>query len=171
MSTSSTSLAASNVSVLGGLYRRFCAAAHLLRSPFLLFVRLYWGWQFMQTGWGKLHNLSHVTEFFSSLGIPAPGVMAPAISCLEFFGGILLMVGLATRLIGLVLAGNMLVAYITSDRMALTSIFSDPGKFYIADPFTFLFASLIVFIFGAGLFSLDAVIDRNWLSRRSPTSA
>jgi len=123
----------------------------------------------MQTGWGKLHGLSHVRDFFASLGIPAPGVMAPAIASLEFFGGILLIVGLGTRLIGLVLAGNMLVAYITADRMALGSIFSDPGKFYIADPFTFLFASLISLVFGAGIFSLDALIDKVWLSRRSPT--
>lgn len=171
MSTSSASLAAPKVSSLSGLYHRFCAAARLLRSPFLLFVRLYWGWQFMQTGWGKLHNLPHVTQFFASLGIPAPGLMAPFISCLEFFGGILLISGLGTRLIGLLLAGNMLVAYITSDLPALKSIFSDPGKFYIADPFTFLFASLIVFIFGAGLFSLDAVIDKMWLNRRGLTSA
>ncbi len=171
MSTSSTSLPATKASGLSGLYRLFCSAAHLLRSPFLLFVRLYWGWQFMQTGWGKLHNLSHVTQFFSSLGIPAPGLMAPAISCLEFFGGILLIVGLGTRLIGFLLACNMLVAYITGDLMALKSIFSDPGKFYIADPFTFLFASLIVLIFGAGFFSLDAIIDRKWLNHRGITSA
>ena len=171
MSTSSTSLPATKASGLTSLYHYFCEACRLLRSPFLLFVRLYWGWQFMQTGWGKLHNLSHVTEFFSSLGIPAPGLMAPAISCLEFVGGILLIIGLATRVIGLLLAGNMLVAYITSDRMALTSIFSDPGKFYVADPFTFMFASLIVLIFGAGLFSLDAVIDRKWLNHRGITSA
>jgi putative oxidoreductase len=171
MSTSSTSLAAPNMPGLIRLYHHFCATSRVLRSPFLLFVRLYWGWQFMQTGWGKLHNLSHVTEFFSSLHIPAPGLMAPAISCLEFFGGILLIVGLGTRLIGFLLACNMLVAYITGDLMALKSIFSDPGKFYIADPFTFLFASLIAFIFGAGLFSVDALIDRAWLSRRGVTSA
>ena len=171
MSTSSTSVAAANATGLHWIYGRFCAATRLLRSPFLLFVRLYWGWQFAQTGWGKLHNLSHVKEFFGSLGIPAPGVMAPFVSCLEFFGGILLIVGLGTRLIGLMLAGNMLVAYITSDVMALKSIFSDPGKFYVADPFTFLFASLIAFIFGAGLFSLDAVIDKAWLGRKGITSA
>jgi putative oxidoreductase len=171
MSTSSAPIAASGTSSLSGLYRRFCDASLLLRSPFLLFVRLYWGWQFMQTGWGKLHNLSHVHDFFASLGIPLPGLMAPAIASLEFFGGILLMVGLATRLIGLLLAGNMFVAYLTSERMALTSIFSDPGKFYVADPFTFLFASLIAFIFGAGLFSLDALIDKVWLSRKSLTNA
>ena len=145
-----------------GLCGRLFDLADYLRSPFLLLVRLYWGWQFMQTGWGKLHNLGHVKEFFTSLGIPAPGVMAPAIATLEFVGGILLIVGLGSRLIGLLLAGNMLVAYITSDREALGSVFSDPGKFYIADPFTFLFASLIVLVFGAGLFSLDALIARRY---------
>ena len=140
-----------------GHFNRLCA---YLQSPFLLLIRLYWGWQFTQTGWGKLHNLSHVRDFFGSLGIPAPAVMAPAISTLEFVGGLLLIVGLGTRLIALLLAGNMLVAYLSSDREALVSIFSDPGKFYNADPFTFLFAAVIVLVFGAGLFSLDALIAR-----------
>jgi putative oxidoreductase len=140
---------------ISGLYCRFKHYAARLDSPFLLLVRLYWGWQFMQTGWGKLHNLAHVRDFFASLNIPAPGFAAPAVASLEFFGGMLLIVGLATRLTGLLLACNMFVAYVTSDREALGSIFSDPGKFYIADPFTFLFASLIVLVFGAGFFSLD----------------
>lgn len=145
---------------LAALYGRFAHLADYLQSPFLLLVRLYWGWQFLTTGWGKLHNLGHVIEFFRSLGIPAPGAMAPFVATLEFVGGMLLIVGLASRLIGLLLAGNMLVAYITSDREALGSVFSDPGKFYVADPFTFMFAALIVLVFGAGLFSLDAVIAR-----------
>jgi putative oxidoreductase len=149
-----------SASGIAGLYGRFAHCADFLQSPFLLLVRLYWGWQFLQTGWGKLHNLGHVKEFFTSLGIPAPGVMAPAIATLEFVGGILLIVGLGSRLIGLLLAANMFVAYVTSDREALSSVFSDPGKFYIADPFTFLFASLIVLVFGAGLFSIDAAIAR-----------
>ncbi len=140
---------------ISGYYCIFKHYAARLDSPFLLLVRLYWGWQFAQSGWGKLHNLPHVTEFFTSLGIPAPAFTATAISSLEFFGGILLIVGLATRITGFLLACNMLVAYITADREALASIFRDPGKFYIADPFTFLFASLIVLIFGAGFFSLD----------------
>jgi putative oxidoreductase len=54
----------------------------------------------------------------------------------------------------------MLVAYWTADHEALVSIFSDPGKFYVADPYTFLFASLMVVILGAGLFSLDALVAR-----------
>ncbi len=141
-------------------YSRFAAAASYLQSPFLLAIRLYWGWQFAQTGWGKLHSIPKITSFFASLNIPFPAVNAHFISGLEFFGGILLILGLGSRLIGLLLAANMFVAYWTADHIALTAIFSDPGKFYVADPFTFLFASLIVLIFGAGLFSLDTLLAR-----------
>ena len=52
------------------LYKLLIAAASSLQSPFLLLVRLYWGFQMTQTGWGKLHNLAKVAEFFTSLGIP-----------------------------------------------------------------------------------------------------
>ena len=82
------------------------------------------------------------------------------ISTLEFIGGILLMLGLFSRPIAFLLACNMFVAYWTADREALTSVFSDPGKFYVADPYTFLFASLMVLIFGAGLFAVDTLIAK-----------
>lgn len=142
------------------LYRRITAGLSLLQSPMLLAVRLYWGFQFAQTGWGKLHNLGRITEFFAGLNVPAPAFTAPAISSLEFVGGILLMLGLFSRPIAFLLACNMFVAYWTADRDALTSVFSDPGKFYAADPYTFLFASLMVLIFGAGLFAVDTLIAR-----------
>lgn len=129
-----------------------------LQSPFLLAVRLYWGWQFAQTGCGKMHHLAKITAFFMSLNIPLPSFNAHFIAGLEFFGGILLIFGLGTRLVGFLLAANMFVAYWTADREALGSIFSDPGKFYVADPYTFLFASLLVLIFGAGFLSLDRIV-------------
>lgn len=150
---------------LARLYARFSKVAAYLYSPFLLAVRLYWGWQFAQTGWGKMHNISKITGFFASLNIPFPSISAHFVSGLEFVGGILLILGLGSRLIGLLLAGNMLVAYWTADHEALTSIFSDPGKFYVADPYTFLFAALMAFIFGAGLFSIDALLAKT-LSKR-----
>jgi putative oxidoreductase len=142
-------------------YAMASAALSHLQSPFLLAVRLYWGWQFAQTGWGKLHNLPKIVDFFTSLNIPFPAANAHFVSGLEFVGGILLILGLGSRLIGLLLAGNMFVAYWTADHDALVSIFSDPGKFYVADPYTFLFASLMVLIFGAGLFSVDTLIERS----------
>ncbi len=139
---------------------KYCQYADYLQHPFLLFVRLYWGIQLMQSGWGKLHNLDKVTDFFTSLGLPAPGFTATAISSLEFFGGLLLAIGLFSRLISLVLTVNMLMAYITADKEALHSIFSDPDKFTAAAPYVFLIASVIVFLFGPGCFSVD------WLAGR-----
>ena len=141
--------------------------ANSLQSPFLLFVRLYWGWQFMVDGWGKLHNLPKVIEYFGSLGLPAPGPTAYFVSILELVGGLLLALGLGSRLIAFLLTCNMTVAYITGDRVALLSIFSDPDKFSAAAPFTYLMASLIVVIFGPGRFSLDRLIERYWLQKES----
>jgi hypothetical protein len=54
----------------------------------------------------------------------------------------------------------MIVAYVTADYEALTSIFSDPDKFVAAAPFPFLLSALVVLAFGAGAFSLDALIKR-----------
>ena len=54
-----------------------------LRSPFLLAVRLYWGWQFVQTGWGKMHNIAKITGFFMSLNIPFPAFNAYFVSGLS----------------------------------------------------------------------------------------
>jgi putative oxidoreductase len=136
----------------------FCNVARKLRSPLLLAIRLYWGWQLIQTGLGKLRNQPRIVDFFTSLNIPFPALSAHFVSGLEFLGGILLIVGLFSRPISLLLTGSMFVAYWTADREALFSIFSDPGKFYAADPFTFLFAALLILVFGPGLFSLDALI-------------
>ena len=139
-------------------YRLLIRVSSRLQSPFLLAVRLYWGWQFMQTGWGKLTDIGKVIGFFTNLGIPAPALNAYFVSALEFGGGILLILGLGSRLIALPLVIDMIVAYITADREALFSIFSDPNKFTAAAPFTFLVASLIVLIFGPGKVSVDAFL-------------
>jgi putative oxidoreductase len=136
----------------------FCRAASSLVAPFLLLVRLYWGWQFMQTGWGKLHRLPQVTQFFASLNIPAPGLNAAFVSWLELIGGILLILGLASRWTAFLLAIDMFVAYVTADTTALRSVISDPGKFYNADPYTFLFAGLLILIFGPGKFAIDSFL-------------
>jgi putative oxidoreductase len=140
------------------VYRGIVSGLSSAQSPMLLAVRLYWGFQFAQTGWGKLHNLAKITALFGSLNIPAPRFAAPAVSLLEFVGGILLMLGLFSRPIAFLLACNMFVAYWTADHDALTSVFSDPGKFYIADPYTFLFASMMVLILGAGFWAVDTLI-------------
>jgi putative oxidoreductase len=143
------------------MYDGFVRAVSSLQSPFLfLFVRLYWGWEFMEDGWGKLHNLAKVTEYFASLNLPAPAQTALFVSIIELVGGVLLAVGLFSRLTGLVLTVNMLTAYVTGDREALLSVFTAPDKFSAAAPYMYLFASLVILIFGPGKFALDTLLDR-----------
>ncbi len=148
------------INKLTGLHDRFFALVSLLQSPFLLLVRLYWGWQLIESGWGKLHNLEKVTEFFTSLNLPMPAQMAAFISGVEFFGGLFLAIGLFSRMTALVLTINMIMAYVTADREALLSFFSDPDKFSAAAPYVFLVASLIILIFGPGKFCVDYLLRR-----------
>jgi putative oxidoreductase len=143
----------------------FVKIASSFESLFLLVVRVYWGWQFAQTGWGKLQHLPKVTSFFASLGIPAPAFSATAISWLELVGGVGLALGIGARFWGLLLAGDMFVAYLTAGRQNLLSIFSDPGKFYGDDAYTFFFASLLILVFGPGKLALDYFLRRMVLKK------
>lgn len=133
-----------------------------LRDPALLFVRVVWGWLFFKTGSGKLGNLAGTTEFFASLGLPAPGFHAVAIGLLECVGGLLLLGGFASRFIAMLLFGNMAVAYLTAHRDAFGSL----ADFTAAAPYPFLLASLLVLAFGPGRFSIDG-----WLRRGSTKPA
>ena len=148
-------------------YGWFLKALNSLQSPFLLLIRVYWGWQFLESGIGKFNHIEKVISFFTDLGIPAPTFNAYANATLETVGGLLLILGLASRLIAVPLTINMIVAYITADKEALTSFFSESGKFFGADPFPFLLVSLLVLIFGPGKLSLDTLILM-WRKKREP---
>jgi putative oxidoreductase len=141
-------------------YQGFISLSKYGQCALLLAVRLYWGWQFAQTGWGKLHHLDHVTAFFTSLGIPAPGPTALFVGLVEFAGGILFALGFGSRLVSLVLFLNMTVAYWTADREAFLGVLSAPDKFFAADPYTFWFAALLILVFGPGLIAVDTLIGR-----------
>jgi putative oxidoreductase len=134
--------------------------AEILRCPFLLAVRLYWGWQFFLTGKGKLMNLDRTTAFFHDLRIPLPHLNAWVVALTECFGGLLLMAGLGARFVAALLAFDMIVAYLTADIDKVKHIFNDPDKFVTADPFLFMFASMIIFLFGPGHVSLDWLIGK-----------
>ena len=142
------------------LYGWLVKIAGSLQSPLLLAIRLYWGWQFWQAGWGKLQDIGKTIDYFTSLGIPAPSLNAHFVAVLEAGGGILLILGLGSRLIALPLVVDMVMAFVTADREALGSIFSDPDKLYAAAPYTFLFASLLILVFGPGKISVDELISR-----------
>jgi putative oxidoreductase len=152
-----------------GVHTSIARLLNYLQSPLLLAIRLYWGWQLAQSGWGKLHNLDRVTDFFTSLNLPAPHLTATCVSSLELVGGILLALGLGSRLVPLVLFVNMTVAYITAEPEAFKSILSDPDKFTGAAAYTFWLATLVILIFGPGYLALDNFIGRR-LGYENPPS-
>lgn len=149
------------------LHARLVQLATRFSDILLLIVRVYWGYQFFLTGWGKLNNLEGVTGFFESLGIPFPAANAVLVGSLEALGGIALIIGLGSRVFTLPLIGILSVAYATDDREALMNIWSDPEAFLSATPFLFLAAALLIFAFGPGRFAVDHVVGRWWSGRRS----
>ncbi len=130
------------------------------RSPLLLAIRLYWGWQFAQDGWGKLNHLSRVADYFTTLNLPAPHLTALLVALVEFLGGILLAAGVASRLTALILFINMTVAFWTAERDAFLGVLSNPDKFQAADAYNYWFASLLILILGSGTFAMDTMIRR-----------
>jgi putative oxidoreductase len=77
-------------------------------APFA--ARVCVGWVFLWAGWAKLNNFDLMVENFTEWGIPFPAVMTPFVSAVEFVGGILLLLGLMTRISGGALAITMIVA-------------------------------------------------------------
>lgn len=128
-----------------------------------LLLRLTVGLVFAYTGWGKLHSLEQVTQYFESLKIPAPGFHAGFIASLEFVGGLMLMAGLATRLVSALLMGTMAVALSTAilpDLHGLRDLAASIEFTYLA-----IFAWFV--LSGPGRVSLDAVIVK-MMQRKSP---
>jgi len=144
--------------VVGLLYSFFLKAVIVLQSPFLLVVRLCWGWQFLDSGLGKISNIDKTIAFFTDLHIPAPSFNAHLNAGLETVGGILLMLGLGSRVISFPLVISMTVAFLTAERQKFMAFFSDSGTFFGADAFPFLLAALLVLLFGPGFFSVDTLI-------------
>ena len=142
-----------------------------LQHVILLVMRLYWGWSFFSAGKTKLANIEGIVSYFETLGIPAPAFNAYFVSSLEMVGGILLFLGLVSRLIALPLTVNMIVAYLTADRAKVLHIFSEPEKFLAADPFFFLLVSALVLAFGPGFFALDTLIVKGLDRWRRETPA
>ena len=75
-----------------------------------LLMRLIVGYTFMLTGWGKLNNLPQMIQNFTEWGIPLPRILTPFVSGVECFGGVMLILGLFTRIPAAMLAVTMLVA-------------------------------------------------------------
>ena len=151
-------------SIFVRFYEGIIRAGECISSYFLLAIRLFWGYQFFITGYGKLQNIPKVAGYFQSLGIPFAEANAYTVGSIEMVGGLLLIVGLASRLISIPLICVLLTAYATAHQAALLNIFNDPDTFLSQPPFHFLMMLLVVFCFGPGKFSLDYLLER-WIKK------
>ena len=128
-----------------------------------LLVRLFVGYFFFETGWGKLHNLDAFTQRFVGWGIPWPGFMAPLSAWTELIGGALTVVGLGTRLVSGPMIINMLVAILAVNLKQVSSL----DDFVELDEPLYALCYLWLMIDGPGCVSLDYLIVRAFKSRRA----
>lgn len=128
-------------------------ASKLTWLPSLL-ARLVIGAVFIQAGWGKLHHLDKTAQFFKSLGIPAPELQAPFVASVEWAGGILILLGLFTRIAALPLIGTMVVAIWTAKLSGL----GGPIDFFGLQELDYIVLLLLLFVYGGGRFSADQLI-------------
>jgi putative oxidoreductase len=123
-----------------------------------LFARLVVGWVFLWSGWGKLNNLSQVTENFVGWGIPFPHFFTPLTSGIEFFGGLFLLLGLYTRISAGALGVTMIVAIKSAKWADVDSLETLLGF----DETAYLALFLWLAIAGPGVVSLDYLLQRRY---------
>ncbi|HEY1847768.1 MAG TPA: DoxX family protein [Opitutaceae bacterium] len=145
------------MSFLAKLQALLAKIGRFLQSPVLLVIRLYWGYQLVVTGYAHLTHLAKLASYFESLNIPAPKFSAICSSSTECIGGALLLIGLCSRFAAAAIICVMCTALWTAEHEAVVKIFSDPDKFLGTDPFLFLYAAVLVFAFGPGRISVDAM--------------
>jgi putative oxidoreductase len=119
-------------------------------------ARLTIGLVFFQSGWGKLHDLAKVTDYFTELDLPAAAFQARLASTAEFVCGALLLLGLATRFAAVPLIITMCVAIRTALWDQVDGISSLVGLT------EFAYIALLVWLAtdGPGPLSLDWLLAR-----------
>ena len=129
---------------------------HALRwlSPAL--ARLTVGLVFFWAGWGKLHDLQQVTDYFTTLGLSSPAFQARLVATTEFVCGGLLLLGLATRFAAVPLIITMCVAI----RTALWDQVDGLSKLVGLTEFAYIALLVWLATDGPGPLSLDRLLGR-----------
>ncbi len=97
---------------------------------------------------------------FTRIGIPSPEILAPFVAVCEIVCGLLLLLGLLTRLATIPMISNMLVAIWTTKIPILFEKGFWAATHESRTDFAMLLGSLFLFIVGAGPRSLDARLSR-----------
>ena len=125
------------------------AAALAFLAPLL--TRITLGHAFFLTGRGKLANFETFVSFLGEQGVPWPEMNAHVVARLEYYGGMLLVIGLLTRLVALV-----------TERKQFLESWRFSGEVGPTDIASFVFLILLAWLvlYGPGVVSLDALLAR-----------
>ena len=121
-----------------------------------LVVRVVFGYFWLETGIAKVHNLDGFTQRFVGWGIPFPAFSAGLSAWTELVGGLLIMLGLFTRLICIPMLINMAVAVILVVSANLTGL----DDYVEADEIVYSLIFFWLLISGPGKASLDTLLAR-----------
>ena len=122
----------------------------------LTLLRVVLGVTFLLHGWQKFAEwtIAGTQASFAEMGVPLAEIAAPAVAVVELVGGLLLVVGLATRVVAALLALDMLGALVLVHLAA--GFFAATGGVELV--LLLAAASLLFVLAGAGRWSVDAVI-------------
>lgn len=121
-----------------------------------LLVRMFVGYFFIETGWGKVHNLTTLAERFAGWGIPFPAANAALSAYTELICGILVFLGLFTRLASVPMVINMVVATLSVKIKHVTGL----DDFVELDEPLYALAFFWLIFSGPGFVSLDHFLWR-----------
>ncbi len=161
MTTTDATLPLTDIRVLDKARDHVSRLTTAAQPAVLLTLRLVFGYGLFRAGLGKLQNFDQVVGFFAGLGLPAAQLNAGLVSGFELVGGLLLLAGLATRVIAVPLLVILAVAMVTAHRPELGAFITDPGTFIAAAPVPFIAALIALLGFGPGQWSVDALLAPN----------
>ena len=133
----------------------------------LLLARILFGWTFVLSGWRKLMDIAGFVATMPRRGLPEfLGYVAPFV---EFIGGVLIVIGLATRYASLVLLLFIIIAAFSSHRywsVEPAQVANQSAHFWKA--VTMMGGAVLLFITGAGRYAVDAMLQRKHQELRGP---
>lgn len=121
-----------------------------------LLSRIVIGLVFIESGWGKLHNLQDVVSYFESLHIPFANIQAPFVAAVELSAGLFVITGILTRFSVLPLIAIMLVAIRTAKWEDITDI---PSLLEVPE-FLYIVILSWLAIYGSQFLSVDAFLKK-----------
>ncbi|MBL0616616.1 DoxX family protein [Aeromonas veronii] len=127
-----------------------------MKDVALLAGRVLLALMFVMAGWSKIGGYAGTQGYMEAMGVP--GFILPLVILLELGGGLAIMLGLFTRSLSVLMAGFTLMAafifhYQPAEQMQMLMFMKNVS---VAGGFLALAAA------GAGAFSLDARLGKNW---------